>query len=139
MKKYALGDDYRKIFEHSEGTVFFGGPDLPPEVYNEKTSLHTSIYDPYRHYFELSFLFHLLGGYQAEKFEPLLKEDPDYLIYGFCLGMQTMNVATGGTMMQRMIFGSALTIHYFLQDLRCSGKPTAWNFTGISGKTFKRS
>lgn len=95
-----LTDDYRKIFNHSEGVIFFGGPDLPPEVYNEKTSLYTSIYDPYRHYFELSFLFHLLGGYQNEDFEALLKENPDYLIYGFCLGMQTMNVATGGTLIQ---------------------------------------
>jgi putative glutamine amidotransferase len=95
-----LSDDYRKILENSEGVVFFGGPDLPPKVYDEKTSLHTSIYDPYRHYFELSFLFHLLGGYQDGEFEPLLNEHPDYLIYGFCLGMQTMNVATGGTMIQ---------------------------------------
>ena len=99
-KQNVLSDDFRKIFKNSEGVVFFGGPDLPPDVYNEKTSLHTSVYDPYRHYFELSFLFHLLGGNQNRDFEPLLGNNPDYLIYGFCLGMQTMNVATGGTMVQ---------------------------------------
>jgi len=100
FRQNALTDDYKKIFKHSEGVVFFGGPDLPPEVYNEKTSLLTSIYDPHRHYFELSFLFHLLGGFQNEDFEPLLNQNPDYLIYGFCLGLQTMNVATGGTLIQ---------------------------------------
>ncbi|MFP4619834.1 MAG: gamma-glutamyl-gamma-aminobutyrate hydrolase family protein [Bacteroidales bacterium] len=99
-KQNSLTDDFRKIFTHSRGVIFFGGPDLPPEVYDEKTSLHTSVYDPYRHYFELSFLFHLLGGYQNDDLEPLLSKYPDYLIYGFCLGMQTMNVAAGGTLIQ---------------------------------------
>ena len=99
-RKNALSDDYTRIFELSEGVVFFGGPDMPPRVYGEKTSLHTSIYDPFRHYFELSFLYHLLGGFQNARSEPLLEENPNYLIYGFCLGMQTMNVATGGKLIQ---------------------------------------
>jgi len=95
-----LTDDFEKIFNNSEGVIFFGGPDLPPSTYKEKTNLLTSIYDPHRHYFELSFLFHLLGGKQQSEYESLLSQKPDYLIYGFCLGMQTMNVATGGTMIQ---------------------------------------
>lgn len=95
-----LSDDYQTIFRQSEGIIFFGGPDLPPEVYGEQTNLHTSIYDPFRHYFELSFLHHLLGGSQQSGVQPLMQENPDYLVYGFCLGMQTMNVATGGTMIQ---------------------------------------
>jgi len=49
---------------------------------------------------EVSFLFHLLGGSQNLDFIPLLEMNPDYTIYGICLGMQTMNVATGGTMIQ---------------------------------------
>lgn len=95
-----LSDDFQKIFEHSEGIIFFGGPDLPPVTYQEKTNLLTSIYDPHRHYFELSFLFHLLGGKQNTNYKSLLSKDSSYLIYGFCLGMQTMNVAAGGTMIQ---------------------------------------
>ena len=95
-----LSDDYRTIFRQSEGIIFFGGPDLPPGVYGEQTSLHTSIYDPFRHYFELSFLYHLLGGSQGSGIRPLMQDDPDYVVYGFCLGMQTMNVAAGGTMVQ---------------------------------------
>ena len=95
-----LSDDYEKLFSQSEGVIFFGGPDMPPGVYGEKTNLLTSVYDPYRHYFELSFLYHLLGGSQDPEYAGLLERNPDYLIYGFCLGMQTMNVATGGTMIQ---------------------------------------
>lgn len=95
-----LTDDFRILFRQSQGVVFFGGPDMPPEVYGEKTHLLTSVYDPYRHYFELSFLYHLLGGSQKEDDQGLVGQRPDYLIYGFCLGMQTMNVATGGSLVQ---------------------------------------
>ena len=95
-----LTDDFRILFRQSQGVVFFGGPDMPPQVYGGKTHLLTSVYDPYRHYFELSFLYHLLGGLQSTDYEELVAQDPDYLIYGFCLGMQTMNVATGGSLVQ---------------------------------------
>ncbi len=96
----SLSEDFRKIFENSEGIIFFGGPDIPPSIYGYPTSLLTVITDPHRHYMELSFLFHLLGGFQDENFEPLLEQKPDYRILGICLGMQTMNIATGGTMYQ---------------------------------------
>jgi putative glutamine amidotransferase len=89
----------RKVFEHSVGVFFFGGPDIPPGVYGEENTLSV-VTDPNRHYFETTFLFHLLGGFWNEDFEPFLKEKPKYLVTGFCLGMQTMNVATGGTLIQ---------------------------------------
>ena len=91
---------YTKLFENSNGILFFGGPDLPPAIYGEQMSLLTRMADPYRHYFEASFLFHLLGGSQNNEFTPLLDKSPDYTVYGICLGMQTMNIATGGTMTQ---------------------------------------
>ena len=100
FEKNPLSPRFREIFENSEGIIFFGGPDIPPSIYGEPTSLLTVITDPHRHYMELSFLFHLLGGYQDKGFEPLLDERPDFNILGICLGMQTMNVATGGTMYQ---------------------------------------
>lgn len=96
----ALSKHFSLVFNLSEGIIFFGGPDLPPATYGRKTKLHTRIYDPYRHYQEASFLFHLIGGKQNETFKPLLKERPDYFILGICLGMQTMNVAAGGTLYQ---------------------------------------
>jgi putative glutamine amidotransferase len=88
-----------KVFENSIGVFFFGGPDIPPGVYGEENTLSV-VTDPYRHYFETTFLFHLLGGYWNEDYDPFLDRKPKYLVTGFCLGMQTMNVATGGTLIQ---------------------------------------
>jgi len=93
-------EKFYNIFQQSEGILFFGGADFPPVIYSQKTSLLTNIRTPHRHYFELSFLFHLLGGSQNENHQPFLEEKPDYVLYGFCLGMQSMNVATGGSMFQ---------------------------------------
>lgn len=91
---------FRAIFSNSKGIIFFGGPDMPATTYGNQTSLLTSITDAHRHYVELSFLYHLLGGSQNEDYKPLLDSRPDYPILGICLGMQSMNVATGGTMYQ---------------------------------------
>lgn len=93
-------DMFKKLFENSNGVIFFGGPDVPPSCYGEQTNLLTIITDPYRHYMELSFLFHLLGGNQDTTFTPLLSSRPDYPILGICLGMQSINIATGGTLYQ---------------------------------------
>lgn len=90
---------FKKLFDHSVGVFFFGGPDIQPEIYKQK-NLYSVVTDPNRHLFELSFLFHLLGGYQNEQFAPFLKEKPEYFITGFCLGLQSINVATGGTLTQ---------------------------------------
>ena len=90
---------FKNLFDHSVGIFFFGGPDIPPELYGQK-NLYSDVTDPNRHAFELSFLFQLLGGRQNEGFVPLLKEKPGYFVTGFCLGLQSMNVATGGTLTQ---------------------------------------
>ncbi len=100
FKENDCSDKFTELFYKSNGILFLGGPDLPPSIYNEETSLLTEITDPYRHYFEVSFLFHLIGGSQNNSFKPLLDDKPDYTIYGICLGMQTLNVAAGGTMIQ---------------------------------------
>ncbi|MEA3462951.1 MAG: gamma-glutamyl-gamma-aminobutyrate hydrolase family protein, partial [Bacteroidota bacterium] len=91
---------FRKLFEGSKGALFMGGPDIPPVTYGEEVHLLTMVTDPFRHYLELSYLFHLLGGNQDPDWVPFLEEKPRYLVTGICLGMQTMNVATGGTMVQ---------------------------------------
>lgn len=88
------------LFTGSSGVIFTGGPDIPPVLYGEKTLLTTAIEDPPRHLFEISFLFHLLGGGRNPKFRPLLESRPDYVVLGLCLGLQSMNVATGGTLIQ---------------------------------------
>ena len=97
---HELSETFAWLFHNSEGVFFMGGPDIPPAVYTHPTNLLTSITDPNRHYLELSFLFHLLGGEQDPDMIPLLEEDPFYCVLGICLGMQSMNVATGGTLYQ---------------------------------------
>lgn len=98
-KPNPCSDDFRKIFENSVGVIFFGGQDIPPAVYGEE-NWYSETTDPGRHYFEVSFLFHLLGGTRNAAYKPLLMENPDYMVTGFCLGMQSMNVAAGGTLYQ---------------------------------------
>ena len=90
---------FKNLFDHSVGIFFFGGPDIPPELYRQK-NLYSEVTDPNRHSFELSFLFQLLGGKQNKDFIPFMKEKPGYFVTGFCLGLQSMNVATGGTLTQ---------------------------------------
>lgn len=90
---------FKKLFDLSSGIFFFGGPDIQPEAYGQK-NLYSEVTDPNRHLFELSFLFQLLGGNQNPDFMPFLKEKPNYFVTGFCLGLQSMNVATGGTLIQ---------------------------------------
>ena len=100
----ACSDDFKKIFRLSDGIIFFGGADIPPEIFKEKTSLLTEIRTPYRHYMELSFVFHLLGGYQNIRYDCYLQTRPDYPVLGICLGEQTLNVGTGGTLIQDIWF-----------------------------------
>lgn len=100
FKKNSCSDIFTKLFNNSNGAIFFGGPDIPPACYGEQTNLLTIITDPYRHYMELSYLFHMLGGSQDTTYVPLLKSKPNYPILGICLGMQSINVATGGTLVQ---------------------------------------
>lgn len=98
-KQNPCSDDFRKIFINSVGIIFFGGEDIPPAVYGQE-NWYSVTGDPGRHYFEVSFLFHLLGGSRNASFRPLLEENPKYMVTGFCLGLQTMNVAAGGTLIQ---------------------------------------
>ncbi|MGZ5499277.1 MAG: gamma-glutamyl-gamma-aminobutyrate hydrolase family protein, partial [Candidatus Aminicenantales bacterium] len=100
FKTNACTPDFDEIVKKADGVIFFGGPDIPPSVFGEKTLLLTDITDPYRHYLEASAVFHLLGGSQDAKFKPLLEGRPDFPVLGICLGFQTLNVGTGGTLIQ---------------------------------------
>lgn len=91
---------FLKLFEESDAILFFGGPDIPAGVYGEKQNLLTLVTDPNRHYFETSLFFHLIGGSRNVEFKPFLAKKPDFIVRAFCLGMQTMNVAAGGTLLQ---------------------------------------
>jgi len=101
--KNQCSKELRKVFDNSIGIIFFGGPDIQPAIYGEENS-HSIVTDPGRHQFEVTFLYHLLGGYQDKNYNAYLEDRPYYLVTGFCLGMQTMNVATGGTLIQDIPF-----------------------------------
>jgi putative glutamine amidotransferase len=118
--------EFERIFKESDGIIFPGGPDIPPSIYGEKTSLLTKIEDPCRHFFEASFIFHLLGGSQDPSFKPLLDSRPQYPIFCICLGCQTLNVGTGGTLTQDIwseIYGKT-----YIDDVIVLGKDNwHWN------------
>ena len=100
FKYNCLSNEFNNIFKNSDGIIFFGGADIPPYIYNEKINLLTRISTPYRHFLELSFIFHLLGGNQDTKFKPFLESRPEFPILGICLGEQSLNTGTGGTLVQ---------------------------------------
>ncbi len=89
---------FEELVAEAAGIVFFGGPDLPPVLYGQKTHLLTGIRASTRHYYEGSLLYHLLGREAGDP--PLLERHPTFAVLAICLGMQTMNVATGGTLLQ---------------------------------------
>ena len=100
---YEINDctpEFKKLFRESDAVLFTGGMDIQPSLYHEKKNPLTAVATPRRHIFEASFLFHLLGGPRNPDFEPLLAQRPGYAVFGICLGMQTMNVAAGGTLVQ---------------------------------------
>jgi putative glutamine amidotransferase len=121
FKPNAASREFEDIFKKSDGMIFFGGPDIPPTTYGQKTSLLTRIEDPYRHYLELSFVFHLLGGSQSDGFKGFLETRPGFPVLGICLGCQTLNVGTGGTMVQDVwadVYGKT-----FVEDIISLGQP----------------
>ena len=120
-KTNAVSGEFADIIRKSDGLILFGGPDLPPAAYGEKTELLTVITDPYRHYLELSLVFHLLGGFQDGAFKGFLEERPDFPVLGICLGEQTLNAGTGGTLVQDIwtdIYGRK-----FVEDVIAQGRP----------------
>lgn len=91
---------FMDLYRSSDGIIFFGGWDIPPFIYGQQTDLLTDIITPNRHIFEISFLFHLLGSRRNSEHPAFLEIKPEYLVFGICLGMQSMNVAAGGDMYQ---------------------------------------
>ncbi len=103
FQENACSADFRKIFESTDALIRFGGDDIPPVIYGEKMFLNTEIY-PKSMNWQISLFYHFLGGYQSPNYKPFLTEKPSYPVMGVCLGMQMMNVASGGTMYQDIPF-----------------------------------
>ncbi|MDW3229445.1 MAG: gamma-glutamyl-gamma-aminobutyrate hydrolase family protein [Acidobacteriota bacterium] len=119
-----LTPELAEIIKNSDGIIFFGGPDIPPALFGQKTNLLTQIDDPFRHYLELSAIFHLLGGYQDKNFRPFLDDRPLLPVLGICLGAQSLNVGTGGTLIQDI--WSEIYGQNFVEDIIALG-PDRWH------------
>lgn len=91
---------FKEIFAIASGILFTGGMDIPPAVYNQGVNLLSEPTTPARSLYEISFLFHLLGGGQNPAFTPFLDGRRDFPILAICLGTQSLNVATGGSLIQ---------------------------------------
>jgi len=124
FKSNTWTQELEKIFQDSDGIIFFGGPDIPPGIYGEKTNQLTEISDPYRHYLEISAIYRLLGGFKGEALIPLLEDQPQFPILGICLGAQSLNVGTGGTLIQD-IWSEVYGLKY-VEDIIALG-PDRWH------------
>jgi len=127
---------FHELFSKSDGIIFTGGPDVPPSLYNEKTCLYTDV-ESFERLYELSFLYHLAG---SEK--PFLDEKPDYMVLCICLGMQSLNVALGGSLIQDI--PSQLYNLQFCEDMQeitssnhhCNYWSKLWDMYDLSSYTF---
>lgn len=98
FEENSCSKQFEQLFANTDALIFFGGYDIPPHIYNQKTLLTTEQFDGGKNW-ELSFMHHLIGGSQSN-IEPLLLSKPNYTILGICLGMQEINVASGGSLYQ---------------------------------------
>ena len=100
FKENAWTEQFREIFASASGMIFTGGMDIPPALYGQGVRLLSEPTTPARHLYEISFLFHLLGGARNPDFVPFLAGRKDFPILAVCLGLQSLNVACGGTLIQ---------------------------------------
>lgn len=91
---------FREIFAAASGILFTGGMDIPPAIYSRGTDLLSEPTTPARSRYEISLLFHLLGGERNPAFTPFLDRRRDFPVLAICLGLQSLNVACGGTLVQ---------------------------------------
>jgi len=95
-----LTNNFDIMFNQSKGLFIWGKEsDIQPIIYGEK-NIENNVTDPQKNLFEISLIFHLLGNVNNLNFIPFLERNPQYFIVGIDDGMEIMNVATGGTMIQ---------------------------------------
>jgi len=84
----ASGDPPLDVLGRVDGLVLTGGGDVDPEIYGERRRPHTQPAEPGRDAFEID-----LAVRAIERDVPLL---------AICRGMQVLNVACGGTLVQHI-------------------------------------
>lgn len=88
------------FLQDAQAMIFNGGDDIPPYLYGQATLLTTQVEAPQRHAFETTVLVHMMGSTRAPEVVPLMAKHADFTVLGICVGMQTLNVAAGGTLIQ---------------------------------------
>ena len=86
---------FKAVVDQSDALFVPGGSNIPAIVYGEKQLLHAENPKPLRAVYEQALLRFLLADKNA-----YLLNKPRYLVLGFCLGMQAINVSLGGTLFQ---------------------------------------
>jgi putative glutamine amidotransferase len=112
------------ILAQAQGMVFNGGDDIPPYLYGQSTLLTTQVEAPQRHIFETTVLVHMIGSSRAPKVVPLLKKRPDFTLLGICVGMQTFNIAAGGTLFQDI---PSQLYHQQSVEMALGASPATWH------------
>lgn len=100
---YSINDCREAIepfLQSAQAMIFNGGDDIPPYLYGQPTLLTTQVEAPQRHAFETTILVQMMGSTRAPDVVPLMAKHPDFTILGICVGMQTLNIAAGGTLIQ---------------------------------------
>ena len=100
FRENACSGRLRELIDASAGLLVPGGPDLPPALYGQPTSLLTTFRSPARHRLQATLLFHLVGGARDPSFVPMLAKRPTYPVLALCLGMHTLDVVAGGSLVQ---------------------------------------
>src|SRR5207302_11484373 len=81
-------DDPRQVLELIDGLLLAGGADIDPSCYGQQPREETAVTTPERDVFEIA-----LARAAIERDLPVL---------GICRGMQLLNVACGGTLLQHL-------------------------------------
>jgi len=80
-----------EYLDHLHGFVFTGGPDVPPHAYGQPKHPQTKECDPKR--------------FACDRLLAELVRERDFPVLAICLGMQLLNVAYGGTLIQHLETG----------------------------------
>jgi putative glutamine amidotransferase len=78
--------EYQQLYDAVDGVLFTGGPDVDPLLYGEEPLPKQGVIEPMRDDFELKLAKIALAGNKP--------------VLGICRGLQTLNTAAGGTLIQ---------------------------------------
>jgi putative glutamine amidotransferase len=78
--------DYIQIYDITDGIIFSGGPDVDPLLYGEEPLPKQGRIEPMRDDFEFKLANLALTGKKP--------------VFGICRGLQVLNIAAGGTLIQ---------------------------------------